>query len=297
MKFFNRSSCSIVGTDFLGQFFTSSGHSDWPTDIHSLRQRYNLIYRLPQLQRWLRGEKITSFTAPTKIKKQIEERFKLSNEHITPCGRFFVYTSGRQTQVKKITLFHYTTEKTAWDDSVSFHHQSFPLALTECSCLLYQTTAWGLEELCSPYQRFSMNLFIEWILFQDENCINLIHTFLGVTTWLFWGLCVLTMFPLLSLSLNFWQILNLTVVVSFDSLIAMSNYLHVKTSAVLSTPEVDGDSTGNYSDIFLLLQLLSTLWNLNKTDLLFSKLFTQKSAIQITKHRDCLLFRFSDRLL
>ena len=143
LKFFNRSSCSIVGTDFLGQFFTSSGHSDWPTDIHSPRQRYNLIYRLPQLQRWLRGEKITSFTAPTKIKKQLEERFKLSNEHITPCGRFFVYTSGRQTQVKKITLFHYTTEKTARDDSVSFHHQSFPLALTECSCLLYQTTVWG----------------------------------------------------------------------------------------------------------------------------------------------------------
>ena len=125
LKFFNRSSCSIVGTDFLGQFFTSSGHSDWPTDIHSPRQRYNLIYRLPQLQRWLRGEKITSFTAPTKIKKQIEERFKLSNEHIMPCGRFFVYTSGRQTQVKKITLFHYTTEKTAWGDSVSFHHQFF----------------------------------------------------------------------------------------------------------------------------------------------------------------------------
>ena len=128
---------------FLGQFFTSSGHSDWPTDIHSLRQRYNLIYRLPQLQRWLRGEKITSFTAPTKIKKQLEERFKLSNEHITPCGHFFVYTSGRQTHVKKITLYHYTTKKTAWDDSVSFHHQSFPLALTECSCLLYQTTVWG----------------------------------------------------------------------------------------------------------------------------------------------------------
>ena len=63
---------------------------------------------------------------------------------------------------------------------------------------------------------------------------------------------MLTMFPLLSLRL-------ITVVVSFDSLIAMSNYLHVKTSAVLSTPEVDGDSTGNYSDVFLLLQLLSTL--------------------------------------
>ena len=93
LKFFNRSSCSIVGTDFLGQFFTSSGHSDWPTDIHSPRQRYNLIYRLPQLQRWLRGEKITSFTAPTKIKKQLEERFKLSNEHIMPCGQCFVNTS------------------------------------------------------------------------------------------------------------------------------------------------------------------------------------------------------------
>ena len=49
----------------------------------------------------------------------------------------------RQTYVKKITLFHYTNEKTAWGDSVSFHHQSLPLALTECSYLLYQMTVWG----------------------------------------------------------------------------------------------------------------------------------------------------------
>ena len=43
-------------------------------------------------------------------------------------------------------------------------------------------------------------------LFQDENCINLIHTFLGVTTWLICWLCVLTMFPLLPFSLNFDKI-------------------------------------------------------------------------------------------
>ena len=146
----------------LGQFFTSSGHSDWPADILFPRQCYNLILLLTGRRnpischysysddyeernhfRYCSDENQETIRRKVWTQQRSYHVVWTQQRSYHVLWSLLVNTSGRQTRVKEITLYHYTNEKTAWGDSVSFHHHSLLLALTECSCLLYQTTVWG----------------------------------------------------------------------------------------------------------------------------------------------------------
>ena len=121
LKFFNRSSCSIVGTRLTRQFFTSSGHLDWPADNNSLRQRFNLIAVTTVTAMTTRRENHLLYSSD-KNQETIEERLKLSNERLMPCGRFSStqaedkHTPIRdkslslyyQERIVKMTVFHFT---------------------------------------------------------------------------------------------------------------------------------------------------------------------------------------------